>query len=258
MKKIICLFISCLLIQHIAFSQSKNSGSTDYKGVVYDSELTGDIKWHTNGWAIGFNKARIRTYYKTTFYNIEFGEVTHPKEYSQRLENRFLNNSPSSFVYGKQNNFFALRAGIGEKRYFTEKAAQRGVAVGMSYVIGGVLGILKPYYLELRQFKDNNGRFDIGSEKYSAANASRFLDIDQTIYGGSSFWTGIGELNVVPGIHGKIALHLDWGAFDEYVKACEVGIMADIFSKKIPIMITTENRPFFINFYLNLQLGKRS
>ncbi len=260
MRKMLPILICLLCVgASDALAQTKSSSaSNDFKGVVYDREITGDFKWHTNGWSVAVNKARIKTYYKTTFYQLELGEIKHPKEYSQRLESRFLDSSPNSFVYGKQNSLFVLRANKGAKRYFTEKASQKGVAVGMSYAIGAALGILKPYYLELRQFRDNSGKFTLASEKYSEENAVRFLDINQSIYGASSFWQGISELRVVPGIHGKIALHLDWGAFDEYVKAFEVGLMADIFPRKMPLMITQENRPFFINFYLNVQFGKRS
>ena len=46
------------------------------------------------------------------------------------------------------------------------------------------------------------------------------------------------------------------------LKAIEAGIMFDFYFKKVPIMvendvIDAENRPFFINLFINLQLGKR-
>ncbi len=69
---------------------------------------------------------------------------------------------------------------------------------------------------------------------------------------------------MVPGLNFRAALHFDWGAYDEFVKALEAGIMADFYFKKIPIMVESpsvpnaENRAFFINLYLTLQLGKRT
>jgi hypothetical protein len=33
---------------------------------------------------------------------------------------------------------------VGEKKYFSEKAKRRGVAVGVNYEIGATLGLLKP------------------------------------------------------------------------------------------------------------------
>jgi len=41
------------------------------------------------------------------------------------------------------------------------------------------------------------------------------------------------------------------------VKALEIGIMFDIFFKKVPIMVIDNNQPFFLNGYIILQLGKR-
>jgi hypothetical protein len=59
-----------------------------------------------------------------------------------------------------------------------------------------------------------------------------------------------------------MALHFDWGAFDEFVKAMEAGVMVDFYFKKVPIMVETangdiENSPLFINLFINIQLGKR-
>lgn len=236
------------------------------EGIVYDREITADLKLlQTNGFAFGVNFARLKTYYLTRYINVEFGEIKHPKEYRQSFDfQRQSARVSRAFVFGKQNNFFVLRAGFGEKRYFSEKAKRRGVAVGITYEGGPSLGLLKPYYLELIRTAEpgNVDNFVVRSEKYSEANANTFLEISR-IYGSSGFAQGLGELEVVPGLHGKFALHFDWGAFDEFVKAVEAGVMVDVFTRTIPIMIespqvaNTENRPFFINLYVNLQLGKR-
>ena len=69
------------------------------------------------------------------------------------------------------------------------------------------------------------------------------------------------EISILPGGHGKVAVHFDWGAFDEYIKAVEAGIAVDVFPKKIPMMVPVEgveNRKYFINLFITLQLGKRS
>ena len=234
--------------------------STQNKGVVYNKELAFDFRLHTRGFAAGVTFGKIRTYYSTKFYSIEFGELKGPKETRLSFDNLSINGQQAkSFIFGKQNNFFVLRGGIGGKRYFTEKAAKKGVAVGMSYSFGPALGILKPYFLELRRSVDN--RFRIVSERFSPENQDLFLN-PQNIYGASSFTQGLADLGFRPGIHGKIGLHLDWGAFDEFIKAVDVGLMIDGYINKVPIMIETddidaENQRLFINLYVSLQLGKR-
>ncbi len=234
--------------------------SNQNKGVIYNKELAFDFRLHTNGFAAGVSFGKIRTYYKTKFYTLEFGELKHPKEFRLSFDNLSINGKTAkSFIFGKQNSFFTLRGGYGAKKYFTEKAAKKGVAVGMSYSFGPTLGILKPYYLELRRSVDNTNK--IVSEKYSEENEDIFLS-QQNIYGSSRFSQGLGELGFRPGVHGKIGVHLDWGAFDEFIKAVDVGVMIDGYLSKVPIMVETdafdtENSRLFINLYISLQLGKR-
>lgn len=262
MQKLIYISILILFAATASIAQTiqPRQISTQAKGVIYNSELGFDFRLHTNGFAAGVTIGKIRTYYKTRFYSIELGELKHPKEFRLSFDNLSVNGRTArSFIFGKQNSFFVLRGGLGGKRYFTEKAAKKGVAVGMSYTVGPALGILKPYYLELRRPIDN--RNQIVSEKYTPENEDIFLS-QQNIYGSSRFSQGLGELGVRPGIHGKVGVHLDWGAFDEFIKAVDVGIMVDGYLTKVPILVETdaldtENSRLFINLYLSLQLGKR-
>ena len=239
-------------------------------GIVYDSEFSASFNLHTNGYSFSIDKGQIKTYYKTRYYHFEIGEIRHPKEYKHRQTISSAGASQlRSFNFGKQNNLYAIRAGIGQKRYYTEKASHNGLAIGINYEFGFTLGVLKPYYLRMENIEG-----DDVVEKFSENNASTFLNIDK-IAGSAGMFTGFSESKVVPGGHFKIGLHFDWGAFDEFLKAMEIGIMGDVFIKKMPIMVddayvvlnnnktidilsaNVANRPFFLNVYLSLQLGKR-
>ncbi|MCB0586877.1 MAG: hypothetical protein KDD06_16340 [Phaeodactylibacter sp.] len=260
------MVVGCLPLTAQQTYDAEQNIYDESKGIVYDHEFTVDMKIHTNGFALGVNFARLKTYYLTRFFNIEIGEIKHDKEFRQSFDFQTPAASRVSraFIFGKQNNFLVLRGGIGEKRYLSEKAKRKGLAVGLSYEGGPSLGLLKPYYLELVRSSET-GPFDdftIRSEKFSEENASTFLDISR-IYGSSGFSKGLGEISVMPGLHGKFAVHFDWGAFDEFVKAIEAGVMVDAYFRDVPIMAesslveTPENKSVFINLYINLQLGKR-
>lgn len=227
------------------------------KGIIYNQELAMNFRLHTHGYAFGLTGGKLQTYYRTKYWHVELGELKHAKEFRQSWDSpSSLNGRVSrAFKYGKQNSFFTLRAGIGAKRYFSEKAKHKGVAVGISYEAGGTLGILKPYYLEL-QAGDGNLTY---SSRYTEDTATRFLDISK-IHGASNWAKGFGHLSLVPGAHARFAVHFDWGAFDEYLKSFEGGIMVDAFSKRVPIMVElpgVENNLLFLNLFLNLQFGKR-
>lgn len=226
-------------------------------GVVYNQEFALGFRMHTNGFAIGTTFGKLKTYYQTNYWHFELGELKHEKEFRQSFDTPTPINGRISraFKYGKQNNLYVLRGAKGVKRYFSEKAKHKGVAFGISYEGGATLGLLKPYYLELRA---GDGRVTVPT-KYSEEQANRFLDI-YAIQGASGWTKGLGELSVIPGAHGKFAVHFDWGAFDEYLKSIEAGIMVDFFSKKVPIMVeqeNVENNQLFLNLFLHLQFGKR-
>ncbi len=263
MKQLLRLLftICCLGLTHSIYSQytilPKPIGN---ESLVYESERIFDIRVHSNGFSLGYTVATIETWYRTSYYYFDFGSLKHPKEYSQNF--KFFNPGTSGessrpFIFGKQNRLYAMRAGLGKKRYFSERARRKSVVVGMNYEYGFTLGILKPYYLKLKDFTDGDGNPRIYDAKYSEENAAAFLD-ETVIFGGAEFRHGLNELRLKPGFHGKIGANFSWGTTENIIKALEVGLMLDLFLSKVPIMILEENRPYFLNVYLTLQLGKRS
>ncbi len=225
-------------------------------GIIYNRETAFNFRLTTSrGFAAGMEFGRLRTYYRTSYFQVNLGEVKHPKEQRQSPPPNVRSFRP--FVFGKQNNFFVARAGWGIKRYYSEKARHKGVAVGVSYSIGPALGMMKPYYLALAYTSPDNPRDQrVIHQKYSEDNAAVFLD-QTRILGASPFTKGLGEISIIPGGNASVAFHMDWGAFDEVVKALEIGLQIDVFAKKVPILVTEENSQMFFNFFINLQLGKR-
>jgi hypothetical protein len=243
----------------------ENFYNEDAKGVVYSQELSADLNWHTNGYSVGINSGRLKNYYLTNYYQFSLGQLKHRKEYRQNFDfaPSSIGRVSNAFVFGKQNSLFVMRANVGQKRFFSEKEMQKGVAIGLNYTGGLSLGLLKPYYLDLIYFRENTfGDVLIRSEKYSEENAAVFLSHER-VYGTSPFAKGIGETQIVPGINGRAGVQFAWGAFEDFVKALEVGVMFDLFFGNVPIMVEDpriaydENVPYFINLYVNMQLGKR-
>jgi hypothetical protein len=238
--------LSCSMV----FAQQ---GAEELMGIIYNKETAFDLRFHNNGpISLGVNLGKIKTYYKTTFYRFELDEIHHPKEVKQSVDVSFLSGESNSFTYGKQNNFIVLRTGYGQKKYLTEKAAKNGVAIATVIEGGLSLGLQKPYYLTVVAGKE----FAERSIRYSDATAKEFLDLNKIVRS-DSYFNGFGDITPVIGAHFQAGLHIDWGAFDEVLKALEVGVMVDIFPKKIPIMVSQENSAYFMNFYVSLQLGKR-
>ena len=232
----------------------------DWKGILYKKEWSIDLRLHEHGAAIAYNTATIKSYYRSNFYHLELGFTRDQREKTQSKISML--NRTGSYAYGKINSVINVRGGIGAKRYLSEKEKKNGLAVAYSYELGPSLAVLKPYYLDIIYVENTNDQriITVRSEKYSEENAALFLD-DSSVNGRSSFFRGFDELGVRAGIQGKLGLHLAMGAFDEYVKAFETGIMFDIYPSKIPILLETENNPnrrFFFKLYMSFQFGKRS
>jgi hypothetical protein len=234
--------------------------ATEAKGIVYDREKAVEFRLHTHGWAINYQIGTIKSYYKTSYYEFGLGELSHHKEVSKSTDpvGGIGGGSFRSYTYGKQNYAFTLRGGMGFKKYYSEKAAKNGVAVGVLFAGGITAAILKPYYLEVGSPR---GTELLKSIKYTPENEALFLDKSK-ITGSDGLFTGLSESKIIPGAYGRVGVHLDWGAFDEFMKAIEVGIQVDIYPKKLPIMVpldgVNENKPYFLNLYVSLQLGKRN
>ncbi|MDA8692718.1 hypothetical protein N9L92_01560 [Saprospiraceae bacterium] len=231
----------------------------DWKGIIYKKEWSIDLRLHENGAAIAYNSGTIKAYNKTNYYHLELGFTKDPRE---KTQSRISNIGGSgTFTLAKVNSVFNLRAGVGVKKYLSEKEKRRGVAVGYTYEIGPSIALLKPYFLDVIEIEviDNEMRPVLNSIRFDGENAAQFLDVN-SISGRSSFFRGFGDLSLRAGLQGKVGAHIAMGAFDEYVKAFETGLMFDVFPTEIPIFLETEevdNTRYFVRVYINIQLGAR-
>jgi len=249
----------CFLLGTALSGQIVNA---DGRGVVFNEETTIDLRLNTNGWSIGYSKAEIVQYDRIKWQGIEIGELKHPKQDKRTFDLLAFGAtgaSNRSYIYGKQNNLFTLKYNIGRKRYFTDKAERKGAAFGISYSGGPMLGIVKPYLLDVvtRDVNDDGSiSRDVVPLQYDGTNDDIFLDPNEVV-GPSGFTKGWGQLKVQPGLHGKVAMHLDWGAFEKVVKGLEMGLQVDFFFKEVPLMIIEDNSQLYMNLFISAHLGKR-
>ncbi len=231
----------------------------EYKGIVYNTERAYELTLHTNGFSAAVDFGKLRTYYKTFYYHLGLGYISHPLEERQNKNQPFDGLvSSKSFRYGKQNYFYLLRAGVGNKIYKSEKTKRRGIAVGWNYEIGPVIVILRPvkniYLVDL-----NSTGIKMPVEITYADDPELFMDLP-SIFGRSTDLSTFLDSTIRPGIQAKAGAHFSLGAFDKYVRAFEVGLMVDYFGVKIPIMVENEfhsNSPIFINIYATFLFGSR-
>jgi len=258
-----------LLLSAFAFGQQRLPGNQNIygatgRGIVYDNELSFNAQISTpRNFLIGVRSGQLTSYDEMKYWSLSFGDIRHSRERRENPDrvNGATNRVSRAYVFGKQNQLYALRFGFGRRKYLSEKARQRGVAVGYSYEFGPTLGLLKPYYLELYTGEQNNPGAII-DVRYSEATASRFLNQD-AIFGASTWTNGIDEIRLRPGVHAKAAAHFAFGAYDEIAKSLEAGLMVDFLLGDSDILIESDltpgvtNSPLYLSLFINVQFGKR-
>ena len=267
MKSIAILFVSCLATLSLAAQDrmsekdKKKQAKRDKINQVIRLEEEGEsafkkhslfgFKFSTDGYGLSFEKGKIKSPYKATLFQIELNEKKHKKESKQsRSDGAVVFGNP--FIYGKQNNFYQLKLGIGQQYMLGGKANKNGVAVYVIMAGGLSVGLLKPYYLDVES-PPNTG--EIRTIKYSQADSAEFMG--NNILGAAGFFKGWGEVKIAPGAHAKTALRFDWGRFNNTISAAEVGFNLEYYPGKVEQMVGLKANSLFFNGYISFLFGSR-
>lgn len=227
--------------------------------LVYSKTWTAGFRLRSDGFMLGGEFTRSKKYKSAILYQFEFGYWRHPKNYRQQSQyssGGFFGDGFKPFVYGKQNNLFAIHVNVGQRILLAEKARKHGVMVFFHYAGGFSLGILKPYSLRVYQGIDSVFTVqDLVDVTYDPDNPGNgFLDYNRII-GGSGFGKGW-KLKFRPGIHIKTGFSFDWAKNEGFIKALEIGASADFYFSDVPIMVQN-NKFMFPSVYVGFAMGKR-
>lgn len=221
--------------------------------LIFQKQGAFGFKFNTDAWSMFYEHGKYKTINKTNLWWLELGERKDRKEEkvpTLSASQGFL--VISSYIYGKRNNFYYLKGGLGQQLLIGGKGNKNGVAVSAIYGGGFSAGLLKPYYIEI-QNPVTNSREQI---KYNVTNENLFLD-PTIIIGKGGLTKGFNEIQFVPGAHARAALRFDYGRYNEVLSAMEVGVNAEYYSKTMPILLLNKERKFFFNAYIALVFGKR-
>ncbi len=221
--------------------------------LIFQKQSAFSFKFNTDGWSMFYERGKYKTITKTNLWWLELGERKHQKEEkvpTLSASGGFL--IISNYIYGKINNFYYLKAGIGQQKLIGGKGNKNGVAVSAIYGGGITAGFLKPYYLEI--VDPATGQQE--QIRYNHHNDSLFLD-PTIIVGKGDFTKGFNQIQFVPGLHARTAIRFDYGRYNEVLSAIEVGLNAEYYSKTMPILLLNPERKFFFNAYVALVFGKR-
>jgi hypothetical protein len=217
--------------------------------LVYQKQNIFGIQGRTNGYGIFYEVGKMKTNRKTNIYRIDITEIKNQKEEKLSGGGGLVFGNP--FIYGKINSFYQATLAFGQQYILGQKGNKNGVAVSAVVNGGLAIGLLKPYYLEVLDPATNESR----TIKYSVADSSLFLG--PTILGGGGIFKGFGEMKIKPGLFVKTAMRFDYGRFNEVVSGIEVGISAEFYGSKIPILVDQKDKQLFFQGYIAILFGRR-
>jgi len=204
------------------------------------------------GAGVEFRKGTNTTYFNKWLYEFNLLELKSSRE--TRVYNPMFRNS-RSYIYGKLNNLYVLRAGGGLQRLLNRKPYWGGVELRYFWFAGGSLGLAKPVYLYIIKelaVSQFYYEFFLVAERYDPNK--HFLD---NIYGRASFTKGFDNLSLHPGAYAKGGFSFDIGRQNQKVSAVELGAAVDFFPGGVKMMALRDPERLFITFFVGYYFGRR-
>ena len=253
-KRIILSFIFLLLFRNIFAQDEINK----YTTASYNNSFNGGLFLHSNGWGVSLQYLANRKVNTNLLFNLDITTLKHPKE-TKVINPNYAKARP--YIFGKINSILGMRAGLGNQFILADKETPKGIRINANFALGANFALLVPVYLEIK--KERRSEYDSTliieykeTERYDPVHNTN-QDNQGNIYGGTSYFTGLFDSKMVIGAFGKFGFNFEWNNFESSYKFLEIGVLVDLFPEPLPIFTYIDNKNLFVNFYLNLSLGKR-
>lgn len=217
--------------------------------VLYSHESTMHLTVNTQGLGLGYKSGKIRSIYKTTYWDFEVSYLRSQKQV--KLMSFF---STAAFVYGKMNDIATLRGGYGASRRIYGKPYWGGVELRWLYETGAELALLKPYYYTVTVAESSST-----GEYTQVVKHDTFDHIDEwiEIIGRAPFKYGLKEIKFRPGLYVKGGLEFEIGTSRLRAQSIEVGAVAEYFPQGLLMMADNPKAYFIPTLYLSYNWGSR-
>ena len=233
----------------LSFSQSEKIIETTSDNILFQKEIKGGIIIHNRGFGLKFQKGRNINAFKKRFYEIE--AVTMQAIKQIKVVNTYFYNA-KPYYYGKLNNLYIFRGGLGIEKVLNSKPYWGGVELLYNYSCGASIGIAIPIYLYIIHFSPYSYDYTIEAERYDPE--VHFQDI---IYGRGPLFKGIGEISVHPGLYGKAGLNFEFGTYNTKISSLEIGAIIDVYPAGVALMAFESKSYAFFTLFFSLSFGKK-
>ncbi|MEY3442996.1 MAG: hypothetical protein RLZZ519_1277 [Bacteroidota bacterium] len=178
---------------------------------------------------------------------LSLSSYKNPKEL--KIESAYKDQGGKDYVYDKLNYCYVLAPMFGVSRKLISRGIFNRIGLRGSLSAGPLLALMKPYYVDVAvPFNGNQAFKETHKYDYTKYNYSN-------IYGVGDYFLGMNEISMIPGARLKAATMVDLSSGTAYIRGIELGIFADIFSKKLPMFGFTANRQAFVGGSIEVLIG---
>lgn len=235
MKRLLPILLFILSAQTLQ-AQSDERGYTE--AVVYGINFN-TIAGLAGGGMLHLSRARGAKQFEGIY--LELVNIKDPKEYKYRtIDNK-------AYIPYKTHYLLSFRPSYVRELVLFRKAAEEGIFVNFLAGIGPSLAMRKKYYV----YFDETGKGDWVSRPYEPGMDHNFISQN------GPFTDGLGNMDYSLGIHGRLALNLEFGQLKSSVAGLEVGILAEKFASNQPVMAYKPSESFFACTYMTLYFGRK-
>ncbi|WP_333887312.1 hypothetical protein [Sphingobacterium siyangense] len=225
----------------------------------YRHSLSLGIKLNTNGWSSGLSYLRNESPGKKVIWQLYFSGLQHEKEVKQQRRATTYNDlaKNTSYSLGKINNAYILQLAYGREQILFPALIDGNLSLSLRYAVGPAMALLKPYYLNLLyvSYAPEEHAYS-QSERFTKENADKFLN-PANILGSDKWSKGLGETRLIPGLFAELAIALEVGRPESFVKTITIGGNAAIYTSKIEMMAERKAYAYQACFFVGLSFGKR-
>lgn len=248
---LITFFLSILLACPLG---AQNVDKNEAKEIVYSKEWMTGLKIHTSGYGLFMSYGKILDRSTKRLFNFELLEIKHPKQ--TLVRSIHPSGNAQSYYYGKQNSFYNLNVNYLRERVLAEKGRKGAVFISWRYGGGLTLGLLKPYYLNIAT-GDSGSEAGMAMKYETDGEVNPFFLSKSRILGSAGFFKALDETKIIPGLTLQTSFVFDWAVYNQFIKAVEVGTSANVYYKRVPIMIGIEDNFIMGNLFVKMLFGQR-
>ena len=236
------LFIGFILIFQGAFCQELSSQDTFHNSLMIGA------KAHSFGWGLDVQYIH-KNGGKGLIFAWDFATVKDRREIKRASV--YKDQGGKDFVFDKINSLYTTSFTVGPMITLLPKNDFSKMVFRGSISAGPVLGILKPYYLELfvpSTVNPNTGYAELGIYDHNTV-------VITDIIGAASYFNGFSDLTFKPGAEIRAQGILDFATSSSFVRALTVAFQVQGFGSGIPILDKQEDKQLYISGQIGFLIG---